>query len=149
MLIQFQPQYLTILELELELLAIELRIVLVDNAMVVGTDDNNVSGVIVLRTGEVLNVMCLHNAVTILLANLFATNLVTIVVELLEHADDATVNLAVLHQQLLLNYRCSFVCHEEFIIITCLIDLFRNSVEGGGQLLIVGIGTTFHAQYIV
>ena len=35
MLIQLQPQHLAIIELELELLAIELRIVLVDNAMVV------------------------------------------------------------------------------------------------------------------
>ena len=57
MLIQLQPQHLAIIELELELLAIELRIVLVDNAMVVGTDDNDVRGVVVLRTGEVVDVV--------------------------------------------------------------------------------------------
>lgn len=57
MLIQLQPQHLAIIELELELLAIELRIVLVDNAMVVGTDDNDVRGVVVLRTGEVVDVL--------------------------------------------------------------------------------------------
>ena len=57
MLIQLQPQHLTIWELELELFAIEHRIILVDNAMVVGTDDNDIRGVIVLRTGEVVNVV--------------------------------------------------------------------------------------------
>ena len=57
MLIQLQPQHLAILELELELPAIEPRIVLVDNAMVVGTDDNDVRGVVVLRTGEVVDVV--------------------------------------------------------------------------------------------
>ncbi len=36
MLIQLKPQYLTIFELELELLAIEPWIILVDNPMVVG-----------------------------------------------------------------------------------------------------------------
>ena len=55
MLIQLQPQHLAIIELELELLAIELRIVLVDNAMVVGTDDNDVRGVVVLRTSDTGN----------------------------------------------------------------------------------------------
>ena len=48
MFIQLQPQYFTIWELELELLAIEPRIILVDNAVVVGTDDNDVRGVVVL-----------------------------------------------------------------------------------------------------
>ena len=57
MLIQLQPQHLTIWELELELFAIEHRIILVDNAMVIGTDDNDVRGVIVLRTGEVVDVV--------------------------------------------------------------------------------------------
>ena len=57
MLIQLQPQYLAILELELELLAIEPRIVLVDETVVIGADDNNVRGVVVLRTGEVVDVV--------------------------------------------------------------------------------------------
>ena len=57
MLIQLQPQYLAIFELELELLAIEPRIVLVDNTMVVRADDNDVRGVVVLRTGEVVDVV--------------------------------------------------------------------------------------------
>ena len=57
MLIQLQPQHLAILKFELELLAIELRIVLVDNAMVVRADDNDVRGVVVLRTGEVVDVV--------------------------------------------------------------------------------------------
>ena len=56
MLIQFQPQHLAILELELELLAIEPRIVLVDNPVVVGTADNDIRRVVVLRTGEVADV---------------------------------------------------------------------------------------------
>ena len=45
MFIQLQPQYLTIWELELELFAVEPRIVLVDNTMVVRADDNDVRGV--------------------------------------------------------------------------------------------------------
>ena len=57
MLIQLQPQHLAIFELELELLAIEHRIVLVDNTMVVRADDNDVRGVVVLRTGEVVDVV--------------------------------------------------------------------------------------------
>ena len=57
MFIQLQPQYLTIWELELELFAIEHRIILVDNAMVIGTDDNDVRGVVVLRTSEVVDVV--------------------------------------------------------------------------------------------
>ena len=81
MLIQLQPQHLAIFELELELLAIEPRIVLVDNPMVVGTDDNDVRGVVVLRTGEVVDVVSLDNAVAILVANFLAANLVAIVVE--------------------------------------------------------------------
>ena len=57
MLIQLKPQHLAILELELELPAVEPRIVLVDDAMVVRTDDNDVRGVVVLRTGEVVDVV--------------------------------------------------------------------------------------------
>ena len=57
MLIQLQPQPLAILKLELELFAVEPRIVLVDNAMVVRADDNDVRGVVVLRTGEVVDVV--------------------------------------------------------------------------------------------
>ena len=57
MLIQLQSQHLAILELELKLFAIEPRIVLVDNTMVVRADDNDVRGVIVLRTGEVVDVV--------------------------------------------------------------------------------------------
>ena len=84
MLIQLQPQHLAIFELELELFAIEPRIVLVDNAVVVGADDNDVRGVIVLRTGEVVDVVSLDNAVAILVANFLAANLVAIVVEPLQ-----------------------------------------------------------------
>ena len=57
MLIQLQTQHLAIFELELEFLAIEPRIVLVDNTMVVRADDNDVRGVVVLRTGEVVDVV--------------------------------------------------------------------------------------------
>ena len=55
--IQLKPQHLTILEFELELPAIEPWIVLVDNPVVIGTDDNDVRGVVVLRTGEVVVVV--------------------------------------------------------------------------------------------
>ena len=55
MFIQLQPQHLTIWELELILLAIEPWIVLVDNPMVIGADDNNVRGVVVLRTSDTGN----------------------------------------------------------------------------------------------
>ena len=57
MFIQLQPQHLTILELELELSAIGPRIVLVDDTVVIGADDNDVRGVNVLRTGEVVDVV--------------------------------------------------------------------------------------------
>ena len=57
MLIQLQPQYLAIFELELELLAIEPRIVLVDNPVVVRTDNNDVRRVVVLRMGEIVDVV--------------------------------------------------------------------------------------------
>ena len=55
MFIQLQPQHLTIRELELILLAIEPWIVLVDNPMVIEADDNNVRGVVVLRTSDTGN----------------------------------------------------------------------------------------------
>ena len=57
MLIQLKPQHLAILKLELELFAVESRIVLVDDPVVVRTDDNDVRGVVVLRTSEVVDVM--------------------------------------------------------------------------------------------
>ena len=57
MFIQLQPQYLTIWELEQELLAIEPWIVLVDDTVVIRADDNDVRGVVVLRTGEVVDVV--------------------------------------------------------------------------------------------
>ena len=97
MLIQLQSQHLTILKLELELLAIEVRVVLVDDTVIVGTDDNDIRRVVVLRTSEVIDVVSFHHAIAIGFANLLATNLVAIVVELLEHTDDATVNLSVLN----------------------------------------------------
>ena len=87
MLIQLQSKHLAILELELELPAIEPWIVLVDDAMVVGADDNDVRGVVVLRTCEVVNVVSSDNAVTILIANLLAVDLVAIVVEPLQGQD--------------------------------------------------------------
>ena len=68
MLIQLQPQHLAIFELELELPAVEPRIVLVDNPVVIGADDNDVRGVVVLRTSEVVDVVGLDNAVAILVA---------------------------------------------------------------------------------
>ena len=98
MLIQLQSQRLTILEFELKLLAVEVRIVLVNDAVVIGTDDNDVCRVVVLRMGEVVDMVSFHHAITILISNLFATNLVAIVVEFLKHADDAAVYLAVLYQ---------------------------------------------------
>jgi len=57
MLIQLKPQHLAILKLELELLAIEHRIILVDNPVVIGADDNDVRGVVVLRMGEIVDVV--------------------------------------------------------------------------------------------
>lgn len=57
MLIQLKPQHLAIFELELELLAIEPRIVLVDNPVVVRTNNNDVRRVVVLRMGEIVDVV--------------------------------------------------------------------------------------------
>jgi len=56
-LIQLQLQSLAILKLELELLAVEVWVVLVDNAMVIGADDNDIRRVVVLRTGEIVDVV--------------------------------------------------------------------------------------------
>ena len=57
MLIQLKPQHLAIFELELEFLAIKPQIIRVDNAVVVRADDNDVRGVVVLRTGEIVDVV--------------------------------------------------------------------------------------------
>ena len=148
MLIQLQPQHLAIIELELELLAIELRIVLVDNAMVVGTDDNDVRGVVVLRTGEVVDVVGLDNAVSILVTNLLTANLITIVVELLQGQDDTAVNTTILHQPLLLFNRSSFVGYEELLVVALLVNLLGNGAQRVGQLLVVGAGAALHAEHV-
>ena len=145
MLIQFQPQYLAILKFELELLAIEPWIVLVDNPMIVRADDNDVRGVVVLRTGEVVNVMGLDNAVPLIVANFLAADLVAIVVEPLQGQDDAAVNATILHQPLLLLNRSRLVSHEELVVIALLVNLFGNGAQRVGQLLIVGAGAAFHA----
>ena len=147
MFIQLQPQYLTIWELELELFAIEHRIILVDNAMVIGTDDNDVRGVVVLRTGKVVNVVGLDNAVAILVANLLAADLVAIVVEPLQGQDDAAVNTAILHQPLFLLNRSRLVGHEE-LVVALLVNLLGNGAQRVGQLLIVGAGATLHAEHV-
>lgn len=55
--IQLQPQHLAIFKLELELFAIEPWIILVDEAVVVRADDNDIRRVVVLRTGEVVDVV--------------------------------------------------------------------------------------------
>lgn len=57
MLIQLQSKDRSIFKFELELLAVEVRVVLVDNPVVIGTDNNDVRGVVVLRTGEVVDVV--------------------------------------------------------------------------------------------
>ena len=145
MLIQLQPQHLAILELELELPAVEPRIVLVDDAMVVRTDDNDVCGVVVLRTGEVFNVVGLDNGVAGLVANLLAADLVAIVVEPLQGQDDAAVNATILHQPLLLLNRSCLVSHEELLVVALLVNLLGNGAQRVGQLLIVGTGATLHA----
>ena len=46
MFIQLQPQHLAIGELKLEFLAVESRVILMDDAMVIRTDDNDVRGVV-------------------------------------------------------------------------------------------------------
>ena len=106
MLKQLQSQHLTVFKLKLELLPVEPWIVLVDNPVVVWADDNDIGRVVVLRTGEIVNMVSLHHAVAILAANALAADFVAIVVEILEHSDDTAVYLAVLHQQLLLHHRC-------------------------------------------
>lgn len=55
MIIQLQSQHLSIFKLELELLAVEVRIVLVDDTVVIGADDNDVRGLVVLRTSDTGN----------------------------------------------------------------------------------------------
>ena len=132
MFIQLQPQYLTIWELELELLAVEVWIVLVDDTVVIGTDDNDVRGVVVLRTGEVVDMVGLDNAVAILVANLLAADLVAIVVEPLQGQDDAAVNATILHQPLLLLNRSGLVGHEELVIVTLFVNLLGNGVQRVG-----------------
>ena len=78
---QFQPQHLAIQEFKLKLFTIEPRVVLVDNPMIIGADDNDVRGVVVLRTGEVFDVVSLHHTVAILASNALVY-LVAIVVKL-------------------------------------------------------------------
>ena len=148
MFIQLQPQYLTIWELELELFAIKQRIILVDDAMVVRADDNDIRGVVVLRTGEVVNVVGLDNAIAIRVANLLAANLVAIVVEPLQGQDDAAVNTAILHQPLLLLNRSRLVGHEELVVVALLVNFLGNGAQRVGQLLIVGTGATLHAEHV-
>ena len=122
MFIQLQPQYLSILKLKLEFLAIEHRIVLVDDTMVVGTDDNNVRRIIVLRTGEVVDVMGLDNTITILVTYPLTANLVAIIVKTLQSQDDAAVYLTILYQSVLFFNRSRLVVHKELVIITLLVD---------------------------
>ena len=132
MLIQLQPQHLAILELELEFLAIKPRIILVDNAVVIRADDNDVRGVVVLRTSEVVDVVGLDNAVAILVANLLAANFITIVIEPLQGQDDAAVNATILPQPLLLLNRSGLVGHEELVIVTLFVNLLGNGVQRVG-----------------
>ena len=148
MLIQLQPQDLPIRKFELEFVAVEAGVVLVDNAVVVGTDDYDVGGVVVLRMGEVVDVVRLHHAVAITLAYLLAADLVAVSVKFLEHSDDAAVDLAVLHQQLFLHHRGGRVGHEKTVVVARFIDFLGDGVEGGGLLPIVGIGTAFHAKHV-
>jgi len=54
----------------------------VDNTMVVRTDDNDIGRVIVLRTGKIVYMMCLNNAVAIFIADFLTTYLVAIVIKL-------------------------------------------------------------------
>ena len=148
MLIQLQPQHLSIRELELELVANEVRVVPVDDAVVVGAEDYDIGGVVIQGAGEVVDVVSLDHAVAVTLAYLLAADLVAVAIVLLEHADNAAVNLAVFHQQLFLHHRGGRVGHEETVVVGCLIDLLGDGVEGGGQLLVVGIGTAFHAKHV-
>ena len=132
MIIQLQSQHLSIFKLELELLAVEVRIVLVDNMVVNVADDNDVRGVIVLRTCEVVDVVGLDNAVAILVANLLAADLIAIVVEPLQGQDDAAVNATTLHQPLLLLNRSGLVGHVELVIVTLFVNLLGNGVQRMG-----------------
>ena len=116
--------------------------------MVVRADDNDVRGVVVLRTGEVVNVVGLDNAIAIRVANLLAANLVAIVVEPLQGQDDAAVNTAILHQPLLLLNRSRLVGHEELVVVALLVNFLGNGAQRVGQLLIVGTGATLHAEHV-
>ena len=148
MLIQFQFQYLSIIKLKLELSAIEARVVLMDDAVVIRTYDNDIGRVVVLRTSEIVNMMCFNNAVAIFVAYSLATYLIAIVIELFERKNDAAVNLAILYQLLFLLYRSILVCHEELVIITLLIYLLRHGTQPFRYLLILYISATFHAEHI-
>ena len=97
--------------------------------MVVRADDNDVRGVVVLRTGEVVNVVGLDNAVAIRVANLLAANLVAIVVEPLQGQDNAAVNTAILHQPLLLLNRSRLVGHEELVVVALLVNFLGNGAQ--------------------
>ena len=57
MLKQFQSQHLAIRKLKLEFLAVESRVILMDDAMVIRTDDNDICGVVVLRRGEIVDMV--------------------------------------------------------------------------------------------
>ena len=57
-------------------------VILVNETMIVGADDDNVCRIIVLRFCEVVNMMCLDYAAAIFVANLLSTNLVAVIVEL-------------------------------------------------------------------
>ena len=115
MLIQLQSKYLAIFELELELPAIEPWIVLVDDAMVVGADDNDVRGVVVLRTCEVVNVVSLDNAVAILIAYLLAADLVTIVVEPLQGQDSLSAEYLGFSSKIMFFYEFRHSNHLEIL----------------------------------
>lgn len=47
-----------------------------DDAVVIRTYDNDIGRVVVLRTSEIVNMMCLNNAVAIFVANSLATYLI-------------------------------------------------------------------------
>lgn len=148
MVIQFQLQHLAVGELKLELLAIERRIVPMDDAVVVGADDYDVGGVVVLRIGKVVNMMCLYYAIAVFAANLLASYLVAIIIVFLKHLDDAAIYLTVLNQAFFLLNRRVSVCHEEFIVISGFIYLLWNSIQRTSQLLIVLGGIAFYTQHV-
>lgn len=101
MLIQLQLQNLTVSKFKLEFLAIKVWIIRMDDAMVIRANNNYICRVVVLRLCEIVDVVSLHHTITILAPYLFATNFITIVIEFLKQANDATIYLSILHQQLL------------------------------------------------